>query len=124
MSLWAEQGETERAIQTQRLQMQQALSMQQQGLNYGLGSLQDIFNRQQTQFGNMYSQDPPKTPTKEKHMFSGFKDYVHKHGDLIWTIFVVAIADHFLLKGALRSRLHEVIDGFLKKIQKASDSQT
>lgn len=54
---------------------------------------------------------------KEKSMF-GFKEYIQKHKDLVWTIVLAAILDHFLLKGVIRSKLVDIVEGFLAKIKK------
>lgn len=120
------------AAAAQRLYDQQLRMMQQQQLpslyylnGSGLGipirdvKATDIVDRGKSvgiEFGKSKQE-------KEKNMFGGFKAYVQKHGDLIWTIVVVAIADHFLLKGALRTRIHEALDGFLAKMQGAKSEE-
>ena len=64
-----------------------------------------------------YDRAEEKQITREKSMF-GFKDYVKKYSDLIWTITFVLLLDHVILKGALRSKVQDSVEGFLAKIKK------
>lgn len=59
----------------------------------------------------------PKQPKKEKKMLENVKGYVDKHRDIIFTIGLVVLIDHFMFKGALRQRIQGSIEGVLKKVE-------
>lgn len=60
--------------------------------------------------------------TERKETMLGMKDYVLKHRDLIWTVVLALILDQVVLKGTLRKRLTEMVEGFLKKIEEQAKS--
>lgn len=62
------------------------------------------------------------TPTRRTGFMKGIIDdirgYLNAHRDIIMTLAVVFLADHFLLKGALRERLQKAVESFLAKAEK------
>lgn len=57
--------------------------------------------------------------SKMKDMFSGFKSYINEHKDVIYTVGLVMLVDHFFFQGAFQDRLKQLIDGLLKKVEPA-----
>ena len=60
---------------------------------------------------------PIVTPKRRRTMFENVKDYIGKHRDIIFTLGLVIIVDHFLFKGALRERIKGTIEGILSKAE-------
>lgn len=59
-----------------------------------------------------------ETPKKGgKTMFDNVKGYVDKHKDMLFTLGLVILVDHFLFQGALRTRIKTSIEGVLKKVE-------
>lgn len=54
---------------------------------------------------------------EEKGMFQNVKDYIGKHRDMLFTLGLIVIVDHFLFNGALRERIKGSIEGMLKKVE-------
>jgi ribosomal protein L30/L7E len=61
----------------------------------------------------------PLKPNKkeEKGMFQNVKDYIGKHRDMLFTLGLIIVVDHFLFSGALRERIKGSIEGMLKKVE-------
>ena len=59
----------------------------------------------------------PKIKKEEKGMFQNVKDYIGKHRDMLFTLGLIVIVDHFLFNGALRERIKGSIEGMLKKVE-------
>lgn len=59
-----------------------------------------------------------KAGTKEKKM-NMVREYINKHRDILFTLTVALLVDHFVLNGALRSRIQRVIEAALGKMEKA-----
>lgn len=53
-----------------------------------------------------------------KNIFDEVSAYLKAHRDLIFTLGLVFLADHFLLKGALKTRLQAVVSSVLDKAEK------
>ena len=64
-----------------------------------------------------------KQPKKEegKTMLGNVKGYIEKHKDVIFTLGLVILVDHFLFRGALRERIKGTIEGVLKKAENLID---
>lgn len=90
------------------------------GLGLGaLGQAQSQTTGGQLQYSTGISVSPDYRPVEEQtkgESMMGFKQYIHKHADMVWTVFAVAIADHLLLKGVLRKRIQTLLEGFMDKI--------
>ena len=56
---------------------------------------------------------------KGSDMVSNFKSYFEKHQDVIITIAVVVLLDHFLFNGALRNKIQNTVEKFLDGAKKA-----
>ena len=96
------------------------------GMVIGLGSQQQQQNPPQSIYGqslgtigmgsgfvNIADQMNVKQ-RKEQTMF-GFKDYIQKHSDLVWTIVFVSVLDHLIFKGTLREKITDSIEHLVKK---------
>jgi hypothetical protein len=59
----------------------------------------------------------PKIKKEEKGMFQNVKDYIGKHRDMLFTLGLIVVVDHFLFNGALRERIKGSIEGMLKKVE-------
>lgn len=59
--------------------------------------------------------DEPRRNT----MMENVKGYFEKHKDVILTLGIVILVDHFLFKGALRNRIQSTVEGCLSKVEKA-----
>ena len=58
---------------------------------------------------------------KEESPMKAIKEYAEKHRDLLITIGVVLILDHFVFSGAFTEKLKKIVDGFLdKKVKEVS----
>jgi len=42
-------------------------------------------------------------------------DYVEKHRDVLFTIAVVLVLDHYVFEGKFRQKIEDMVEGFLKK---------
>jgi hypothetical protein len=56
-------------------------------------------------------------PQRRKTMLENVKGYVEKHKDMLFTLGLVILVDHFLFKGALRERIKGTVEGALKKVE-------
>lgn len=56
-------------------------------------------------------------PTKKEGIMKLFRDYLNTHRDLIFTVALVFIADHYLLNGALKERIQRLLEGILNKAE-------
>jgi hypothetical protein len=54
---------------------------------------------------------------RKKSMLDSVKNYVEKHKDMLFTIVLVVLIDHFLFGGALRSKIQTTLEGVLKKAE-------
>jgi hypothetical protein len=61
----------------------------------------------------------PPTPEKrkEKGMFGKVKEYIDEHKNIIFTLGLVILVDHFLFRGALKERIKNSIEGVLTKVE-------
>lgn len=59
---------------------------------------------------------PPKQAERNT-MLQNVKGYVEKHKDMLFTLGLVILVDHFLFKGALRERIKSTVEGALKKVE-------
>lgn len=62
----------------------------------------------------LYSEKPN---VKGNSMMKSFREYLNMHRDMIFTVALVFIADHYLLGGALKSRLQGLLEGILNKAE-------
>lgn len=60
---------------------------------------------------------PEPQPKRRKTMLENVKGYIEKHKDMIFTLGLVILVDHFLFKGALRERIKSTVEGALKKVE-------
>jgi hypothetical protein len=60
---------------------------------------------------------PQPIKKENKTMLSNVKAYVEKHKDIIFTLGLIILIDHFMFKGALRNRIQTSIEGVLKKVE-------
>lgn len=58
-----------------------------------------------------------KPKKKETKMLGKVKEYIEEHKNIIFTLGLVILVDHFLFKGALRERIKTSIEGVLKKVE-------
>jgi hypothetical protein len=72
-----------------------------------------------TGLGNYASSIPicPPPPQRRKTMLENVKGYIEKHKDIIFTLGLVILVDHFLFKGALRKRIKKTVEGVLSKAE-------
>jgi hypothetical protein len=54
-----------------------------------------------------------------KEVVQDVRGFVKQHSGVIYTVALVALADHFLLGGALRTRLQALIEKLLAKAEKS-----
>jgi len=64
--------------------------------------------------------EPPK---RRKTMLENVKGYIEKHKDVIFTLGLVILVDHFLFKGALRERIKKTVEGVLSKAENLIDQK-
>ena len=94
-----------------RNQYAQAMAPLQTMFHYGELPIQRTMEKPQTI-------EKPTTIKKEnKKMLDNVKGYVEKHKDIIFTLGLIILVDHFLFKGALRSRVKDSIEGVLKNVE-------
>jgi len=55
--------------------------------------------------------------TEKKPMKEQIKEYLNKHRDLIFTVCVVLLIDHFFLGGSLRERVKSLVNKLLDKTE-------
>ncbi len=58
-----------------------------------------------------------------KSIFDEVGSYLKAHRDLIMTLGLVFLADHFLLKGALKMRLQSAVGSLLAKAEKKLEAE-
>lgn len=81
--------------------------------------LPNILGRAQAQ-SNYPTMPPTPEPSKRRNtMLQNVKGYIEKHKDILFTLGLVILVDHFLFKGALRERIKNTIEGALKKVEDA-----
>ena len=66
---------------------------------------------------------PEVKPQRRKTMLENVKGYVEKHKDILFTLGLVILVDHFLFKGALRSKIQGTLEGVLKKAENMIQKQ-
>jgi hypothetical protein len=59
----------------------------------------------------------PAVQKRRFNMMENVKGYVEKYKDMIFTLGLVILIDHFMFKGALRERIKTTIEGALKKVE-------
>jgi hypothetical protein len=64
-----------------------------------------------------------KLPTKEKKV-NMVREYLNKHRDVIFTLGCALLVDHFILGGALRTRIQKVVEAALARVEKALGVET
>ncbi len=95
---------------------------------YSTNALYDLMRQQAQQVQQQYPHllgmfppqyIPPQTPKKkeEKKMLGKIKEYVDEHKNIIFTLGLIILVDHFLFKGALKERIKTSIEGVLKKVE-------
>lgn len=47
------------------------------------------------------------------------REYLNKHRDIVFTLVIALLVDHFVLNGALRQRIQKVIEAALNRVEKA-----
>lgn len=102
---------------------------QQNQVQQGMGSLQgysslfgsrgyELNYQNYDPFQNTYQHTyKPIQPTKKEGIMKLFRDYLNTHRDLIFTVALVFIADHYLLNGALKERIQRLLEGILNKAE-------
>jgi hypothetical protein len=101
---------------------QQSISNSQILQSQGIGSAQFFMPGQlptYTVTTGIYPQQAPECPKpqRRKTMLENVKGYVEKHKDMLFTLGLVILVDHFLFKGALRERIKGTVEGALKKVE-------
>jgi hypothetical protein len=91
-------------------QQQQNMLQQQQNMLQG---------QQQAGLQNLYNQGwrPPSSIIKEERIMNSFRAYLDKHRDLIFTVALCFIVDHYFLGGAMKERIKKLLEGFLNKAE-------
>lgn len=67
--------------------------------------------------GDLVSRNKEKQLKKEEKMLGKVKSYIDEHKNIIFTLGLVILVDHFLFKGALRERIKTSIEGVLTKVE-------
>ncbi len=100
--------------------MNSALGMaQQQGTSAWYQQQMAALQWQQQQQQQSHVFATKALPTKKEKKVTMVRDYINKHRDVIFTLAVALLVDHFVLNGALRHRIQAVIEAALEKIEKA-----
>lgn len=47
-----------------------------------------------------------------------FREYFAKHREVLMTLLMFMLVDHFLFDGAFKHRIQEMVDGFLNRAKK------
>ncbi len=61
--------------------------------------------------------------SKMKEIINDLKKFVSEHRNIIYTVALVALADHFLFDGKFREKLKGLVDKMLNKAEKQLDNQ-
>lgn len=59
----------------------------------------------------------PSPIIKKERIMNSFRAYLDKHRDLIFTVALVFIVDHYFLGGAMKERIKKLLEGFLNKAE-------
>lgn len=59
----------------------------------------------------------PNQSLKGIPVMNSFRIYLDKHRDTIFTVALVFLADHYILKGALKERLRRLLEGLLTRAE-------
>lgn len=109
------------AAQQNSLNALRNAQLQQQQLPQGFGSsgavaaYLDQLARQKPQYAPVKGDFDVK-PEGNKNMI---RDYLNRHKDVVFTLVMAILVDHFVLGGALRHRIKRVIEAALDRIEKA-----
>lgn len=111
------------AIQAQHNMQQQQLlqnqmdwsqQMQQMGTQHsGLHAQQVVYapNHDSFELRTLQKQEA------KRGIMKSFREYLNQHRDMIFTVALVFICDHYLLGGALKERLKSLLEGILNKAE-------
>ncbi len=61
---------------------------------------------------------PKKKEGKMKELLTDAKTFVKEHKSVFYWVAIVALADHFVFKGAFREKLKEVVNKLIGKLEK------
>mgnify|MGYP001578597155 FL=1 len=64
-----------------------------------------------------YKEHPMVEQKRRKTMLGEVKEYIGKHKDVIFTLGLVILIDHFLFEGALRNRIKGTVEGVIKNLE-------
>lgn len=56
-------------------------------------------------------------------MIGEFKQYLKEHRDIIFTVTLLFVADHFLLNGALKAKLTSILHKVVDRIEKKTETE-
>lgn len=70
-----------------------------------------------TVFGT--DRDAPANRFNSKGKENMIRDYLSRHKDIIFTLVMALLVDHFVLGGALRQRIQRVVEAALERTEKA-----
>jgi hypothetical protein len=83
-----------------------------------MGIPPDYYRYMQMQQAQYIPQATFATPKKEnKKMLDNVKGYIEKHKDILFTLGLIILIDHFMFNGALRTRIQSSIEGVLKTVE-------
>lgn len=99
----------------------QSLAMQQQQS----GTLQEYYRQQQLHQQQLYIHGPiAKVPVtdetkkeEKKTMFKAFREYLQRHSDIVFTVFLIMIADRWFFKGAFKETLKGLAGKLINKAE-------
>jgi hypothetical protein len=63
---------------------------------------------------------PPEVPKGGAKMMNSIKDYMKKHQDVIFTLVIIILVDHFVFNGALKNKIKETLEGILDTTKKVA----
>jgi hypothetical protein len=52
---------------------------------------------------------------KKMKLFTQVSDYVEKHKDILFTVALVLVLDHFVFEGKFKQKIEDLVSGFLTK---------
>jgi len=117
----------ETQISAQQAQWNQMVANQRNALGALSGSaggisglFGSIMQAQSQAAQNIYPYDQSKlsqTKKETKTVIAQMREYIKEYRNVIFTVAFVALADHFLFKGALRDRLKDLVENLLKKAE-------
>lgn len=118
MQQWSVGQQQLGALQQQGLQAQ---ALQQQAL---ANNMADVARKLYTKTPEEFSRDssgsivqlPILNPKKGKTNM--IRDYLNRHKDILFTLVMALLIDHFVLGGALRQRIQKVVEAALERVEK------